>query len=72
MEDCEVIHPHISQIVMRCKGGLTGEGIAANWLGHRIQPLQERLKYGLEYMGPEDPGCVTKEGLSDAELLDRL
>lgn len=57
---------------MHRKIGLTDEAVAASWLGHRIQPLQQRQNYGFEYTGPKDPGRVTKEGLSDAELLDRL
>lgn len=30
------------------------------------------MNYGFEYSGPEDPGRVTKEQMSDAELLKRL
>ena len=70
MENFEVIRPHIAQIVMRRKAGLTREDVATSWLGHRVPPLQQRLNYGFEYTGPEDPGCITKEGLPDAELLD--
>ena len=71
-EDFKVIRPHIAQIAVCRNGGLTEEGVAACWIGHRIQPLQQRINLGFEYIGPEDPAGVTKEGLSDAELLDRL
>ncbi|XP_066372802.1 uncharacterized protein [Miscanthus floridulus] len=67
-----IVSLSLKRIVVRRKAGLTGEGVAASWLGRRVQPLQQRLNYGFEYTGPEDPGRVTKERLSDAELLDRL
>jgi hypothetical protein len=35
--------------------GLTGFGIVASFLRHRVQPLKEREHYGFEYSRVEDP-----------------
>jgi len=45
MGDFEAIHPHITQIVVHRRNGLTREGVAVSWLGRHVQPLQQRLNY---------------------------
>ncbi|CAD6251164.1 unnamed protein product [Miscanthus lutarioriparius] len=72
VQEFEAIRPHIAQIVVLRRWGLSGEGVAASWVGRRIQPLQQRINYWFEYSRPEDPARITKEQMSDAELLDRL
>lgn len=39
LKEFEAIHPHIKQIAVLRRNGLTGEGVAASWVGHQIQPL---------------------------------
>ena len=35
--------------------GLTGVGVAANWLGRRVIPLKLQIHPAWEYSGPTDP-----------------
>ena len=52
--------------------GLTVAVVAASFLRRRIQPLQERVHYGFEYAGVEDPNRLIKVVLSDAVILAHL
>lgn len=54
LEEFEVIRPLIAQIGVRRKNGLSGEGVAVSWIRRHIQPLQQRINYGFEYIEPED------------------
>jgi hypothetical protein len=37
-----------------------------------VQPLRERVHYGFEYIGLEDPTWTSKDELSEEEILERL
>jgi hypothetical protein len=50
-EDLKKIKPFLERI----KVGLTGFGIMASFLHHRVQPLKTRERYGFEYAGAKDP-----------------
>jgi len=52
--------------------GLSGVRVVANFIRHQIQPLQERIHYGFEYTGPEDPTRVTTNELTEGEVLERI
>jgi hypothetical protein len=54
------------------KEGLTVVVVAASFLRWRIQPLQERVHYGFEYAGVEDPNRLIKVVLSDEVILAHL
>ena len=41
VEDIETICPHIAQIVVHRKAGLTREGVAASWLGCWYNPYSK-------------------------------
>ena len=51
--------------------GLNGVVVVANFIRHRVQPLQERVHYGFEYTGPEDPTRATSVELNE-EVLERI
>jgi len=52
--------------------GLNGVGIVASFIRRRVQPLQERVHYGFEYIGPKDPARVTTDELIEDEVLERI
>ena len=52
--------------------GLNGVGIVASFIRRRVQPLQERVHYGFEYIGPKDPARVTTDELIENEVLERI
>jgi hypothetical protein len=37
-----------------------------------VQPLRERVHYGFEYIGVEDPTQMSKDELSEEEILGRM
>ena len=68
----EGIRPFIKQIQAMKDQGLSGVGVVASFIRRRIQPLQERIHYGFEYTGPEDPARVTADELTEGEVLERI
>lgn len=38
----------------------------------RILPLKDRMNYGFEYIGKEDPTWTLREELSEEEILARV
>ena len=68
----EGIHPFIKQIQAMKDQGLSGVGGVASFIRHRVQPLQERIHYGFEYTGPEDPTRVTTNELTEGEVMERI
>jgi hypothetical protein len=52
--------------------GLSGVGVVASFIRRRVQPLKERVHYGFEYTGYQDPAPVTPDELSEDEVLERL
>ena len=66
------IHPFLKQIRAMKDQGLSGVGVVASFIRHRIQPLQERIHYGFEYTGPKDPSLVTADELMEGEVLERI
>jgi hypothetical protein len=43
-----------------------------SWIGRRIQPLQQRSRFGFEYMGLKDPSQFSAEQIHQAEALRRV
>jgi hypothetical protein len=52
--------------------GPSGIEIITSYIRHRVQPLRERVHYGFEYIGLEDPIWMSKDELSKEEILERL
>ena len=52
--------------------GLSGVGVVASFIRHRVQPLKERINYGFEYTSLEDPARVTTNELTEDEVLERI
>lgn len=52
---------------------MTGFGIAASFIRHRVQPLRQRERYFFEYQGGQD-SCrmVPGDDLHDGAVLKRL
>ena len=70
--ELEGICPFLKQIRAMKDQGLSGVGVVASFIRHRVQPLQERIHYGFEYTGPEDPAQVTADELMEGEVLERI
>jgi hypothetical protein len=52
--------------------GLSGVGVVASFIRRQVQPLKDRVHYGFEYTGCQDPTRVTSNELSEGEVLERL
>lgn len=61
----EKIRQFVKQIGRLKDDGLSRVGVAASFIRRRIQPLQDRLHYGFEYIGPEDTTRQATEELPD-------
>ena len=48
--------------------GLTGVGVAANWLRRRVIPLKQQVYPAWEYSGPSDPTRESPEEIPDSTL----
>ena len=51
---------------------LTGEAIVFDWMKRRIQPLQARETFGLQYQGTTDSSRFPEEEISNEELFCRI
>ena len=72
MIELEGIRPFLKQIQAMKDQGLSGVGVVASFIRHRVQPLQERTHYGFEYTRPENPARVTTDELTEDEVLERI
>ncbi len=54
------------------KRGLTMQRVAFSFMKRRVQPLMQRSHPGFEYLGAEDPSRMTKDSISDDEVMVRL
>ena len=70
--ELEGIHPVLRQILAMKDQGLNGVGVVTSFIRCQVQPLQERVHCGFEYIGPEDPARVAIEELSEDEVLVRI
>ena len=70
--ELEGIRPFLKQIRAMKDQGLSGVGVVASFIRRRVQPLEERIHYGFEYTGPEDPARVTTNELMKDEVLERI
>ena len=70
--ELEGIRPFPKQLLAMKDQGLNGVGVVTNFIRHRVQPLQKRVQYGFEYIGPQDPCRVTTEELIEDEVLERI
>ena len=54
VEEVSSLKPLFERIGALKLRGLTGVGIVASFIRHRIQPLMARDRFGFEYTGPAD------------------
>nr|TKW20547.1 hypothetical protein SEVIR_4G095600v2 [Setaria viridis] len=62
----------LAKIVDLKTKGLTGIGMAFNFLNRRVQPLQLRHTWGYEYSGLNDLSRMSPEEISTDEVMERL
>jgi hypothetical protein len=72
IDEKEQIKPHLLKIQTLKNKGLNGFAILANFIKRRVQPLEDMVHYGFEYLGIEDPTRMLSEELSDEEVLTRV
>jgi predicted methyltransferase MtxX (methanogen marker protein 4) len=70
--ELEGIHPFLKQLSAMKDQGMNGVGVVANFIRRRVHPLQERVHYDFEYVGPKDPAQVTTDELIEDEVLERI
>ena len=70
--ELEGIRPFLKQLTPMKDQGLNGVGVVTSFIRHRVQPLQERVHYGFEYIRPNDPTRVTTDELIENEVLERI
>ena len=46
--------------------------VAFSFMKRRIQPLMQRVHPGFEYLGADDPSRMTKDEISNDEIVQRL
>ena len=46
--------------------------MAFDWMKRRIQPLQDRVNFGFEYQGKNDPSQCSEKEISNREALRRV
>jgi hypothetical protein len=51
---------------------ITGAFVIVHWILQRIQPLQQRVHFGFQYTGEEDPTRYSRAKISEDELKDRV
>jgi hypothetical protein len=72
-EDLKKIKSFLDRIKILNQQGLTGFGIVANYLCHRVEPLKARETYGFKYAGAEDSSqMIPIQELTEEEILERL
>ena len=72
MTELDGIRPFLKQLSAMKDQGQNGVGVVASFIRRRVQPLQERVHYGFENTGPQDPARVTTEELTEDEVLGRI
>lgn len=71
--ELESIKPLLVHVDHLKQADLTGNGLVASFVRHRVQPLMKRENYGFEYTRPEDSSrIITETELSDEMVFDRL
>ena len=70
--ELEGICPFLKQLSAMKDQGLNGVGVVTSFIRRRVQPLQERVHYGFEYIRLKDPAWVTADELSENEVLERI
>lgn len=71
-EEKEKIHPFLDQIAAMKLRGLNGVSVIASFIRRRVQPLRERVNYGFEYTGLDDPTQMSRDKLFEDEVLERI
>lgn len=66
------IQPYLNRIQSLKNKGLNGLAVIASWVKRWIQPLKDRVNYGFEYIGENDLTRMSKEELSEEEVLKRV
>jgi hypothetical protein len=51
---------------------LTGVGVAANWLAHRVTRLNKQVHPGWEYCGVQDPTRELGDNMEPTKLVELL
>jgi hypothetical protein len=70
--ETERIKPFFKEIKAFKIQDLSGIGIVASFIRRRVQPLRERVHYSFEYIRTEDPTQMSRDKLSEEEILERL
>jgi hypothetical protein len=70
--ETEKIRSFLKEIKALKIRGLSGVGIVASFIRCWVQPLRERVHYGFEYVGVEYPTRMSKDELSEEEILGRM
>jgi hypothetical protein len=52
--------------------GVTGASVMLSFFKRRVQPIQQRHKFGFEYSGAEDPSRMCAEEQTDEAALRRV
>ena len=68
----EGIRLFLKQLSTMKDQGINGVGVVTSFIRLRVQPLQERVHYGFEYIRPNDPTQVTTNELIEDEVLERI
>jgi hypothetical protein len=72
-DELQAIKPLLKRIRTLTQQGLTGFGIIASYMRHRVQLLKEREHLGFEYSGAEDPSLMVPAlELTEEKVLERL
>ena len=70
--ELEGIHLFLKKLSTMKGQGLNGVGVVASFIRRRVQPLQERVHYSFEYIGPKDLARVITDELTEDEVLERI
>ena len=62
------VHDLAAKVRHLADQGLTGVGVAANWLRRRVIPLKQQVHPAWEYSGPTDPTRERSEEISESTL----
>jgi len=52
--------------------GVTGASVVFSWIKRRVQPLAQKEGWGFEYKDRDDPTRMTRDELSEVEIMQRV
>ena len=72
MEEQRQQEPLLLRIENMKKARLTGGVVVRNFVSRRIQPLQQLVNFGFEYLGANDPSRISSTKLPTKEVFRRV